>query len=74
MSRFGSNDSYGHRVRYIAPDCYDLCWTVDRYYSGSRQRFPTSYRRNADEKGALAFCKKWELELPEKAGAIAVNG
>lgn len=66
MSRHGTNHSYGHSIVKIFNDCYDLSWTVDRHYVASRLRFPTSYRRNTDERGAQRFAKKWGLELPKE--------
>lgn len=48
------------------PGCYRLSWTIDRYYAGSRLRFPTTMRRDTDEKGARRFAKKWDIQFPEK--------
>jgi hypothetical protein len=61
VSRFNSSGSYGHSVRRIGHDHYRLHWTVDRYVSGSRLRFPTNYTRDTDTAGALRFAKRWGL-------------
>lgn len=65
MSRHTSQTSRGHSVRLIGPGHYRLFWTVDRYISGSRLRFPTTYTRDTDFDGAMRFVKRWKL--PESA-------
>ena len=59
--------SYNHRCQYHSNwgGWYEISWTVDRYVSGSRLRFPTTYTRDTDEAGARRFCKKWGIPLPE---------
>ena len=61
--------SYNHRCQYHSNwdwgDWYEISWTVDRYVSGSRLRFPATYTRDTDEAGARRFCKKWGIPLPE---------
>lgn len=65
MSRYSGQASYGHKVSFIGfGDCYRLHWTVDRYYEGSRLRFPTGYSRDTDKAGAERFCKKWGCKMP----------
>lgn len=66
MSRHRSAGSYGHRIQLLMRDCYRLSWMVDRYYSGSRLRFPRQSTRDTDEKGARTFAKKWGVEMPEE--------
>jgi hypothetical protein len=66
MSRYRSSGSYGHVIHRIGPDHYRLSWTVDRYYSGVRGRFPRVTRRDTDYVGACRFARKWGLELPER--------
>lgn len=66
MSRFSSNPSYGHHIKRLCADWYRLSWTQDRYYSGSRLRWPRTYTRDADEKGARRFAKRWGIEMPEE--------
>lgn len=61
-----SHHAYGHDYRRIGWDHYRLSWTIDRKYSGSRLRFPTSYSRDTDLAGAKRFAKKWELQMPEE--------
>lgn len=61
MSRHGSARSYGHRIRCIDPGTFRLSWTVDRYYPGSRLRFPTGYSRDTDRAGAIRFAKRWGI-------------
>lgn len=66
MGRFSSASSYGHGIRPISGmDCFEIFWTVDHYYTGSRLRFPRQSRRITDEAGALRFCKKWEIPFPK---------
>lgn len=64
MSRFRSSGSYGHSIFRIGHDHYRLCWTVDRYYSGSRLRFPRGSSRDTDLAGAKRFAKRWGLVEP----------
>lgn len=65
MSRHSSQSSYNHNIRFLFRDGYELGWTVDRYYAGSRLRFPTSFQRSTDEAGARRFAKKWDIPMPE---------
>lgn len=66
MSRFSSAGSYGHHCTYHKyHDYYAISWVVDRYYVGSRLRFPRTTRRSTDEAGARRFCKKWDIPFPE---------
>lgn len=64
MTRPSTHKSYGHRCEIIGPDHYRLSWVVDRYIKRSRLRFPTTYRRDTDEKGARKFCERWGIDLP----------
>lgn len=43
---------------------YRLHWSVDRYYAGSRLRYPRSCTRDTDLAGALRFAKRWNLPRP----------
>lgn len=61
MSRFNSAGSYGHAVQRIGRDHYRLSWVVDRYYSGSRLRYPRVGTRDTDLAGARRFARRWEL-------------
>ena len=65
MSRYSTQTSYDHQCKSITWG-FVISWTVDRYHSGSRLRFPTTYRRITDEKGAKRFCKKWGLDAPKQ--------
>lgn len=65
MSRHHAQKSYGHSVQCIAHDHYRLHWTIDRYYSGSRQRFPTGFSRDTGEQGAKRFAKRWDCTVPD---------
>ena len=62
MGRYSSSGSYSHRIQRIGRDFYRLHWTVDRYYQGSRLRYPRGCSRDTDEAGATRFAKKWHLE------------
>ncbi len=62
-----SRKSYGHRVsRSTWVGCFHLCWTTDRWVTGSRLRIPTSHTRDADEAGARRFAKRWGVAFPEE--------
>lgn len=71
MGRYSPNNSYGHRIIRIEAGCYRLSWVNDRYYAGSRQRFPTTTHRDTDLEGAQRFAKKWGVafEFTEKEKA-----
>jgi hypothetical protein len=64
MGRYSEGHSYEHGIRQFYYDEYEIWWTVDFYYKGSRLRFPRQIRRYTNEKGARRFCKKWKLEFP----------
>lgn len=64
MGRYSPSSSYRHSIIRLGPDCYRLSWVVDRYYSGSRLRFPTGYTRETDHSGAVRFAKKWDIAPP----------
>jgi hypothetical protein len=61
MGRYSENPSYDHRICRIAHDCFKISWVCDRYYSGSRLRFPRVTSRITDERGARRFAKRWTL-------------
>ena len=65
MSRYSGGGSYGHNCIYNKKwNDWDISWYIDRYYEGSRLRFPRKFVKSTDEKGAKRFCKKWKLEFP----------
>lgn len=66
MSRHRSQHSYGQSVQRIFHDHYRLHWTVDRYYEGSRLRYPTSFSRDTDEAGARRFAQKWDCQFTKE--------
>ncbi len=63
MGRYSANPSYGHHIKG-ARDDWEISWTCDRYYKGSRLRWPKTYRRWTDHAGAVRFAKRWGLPLP----------
>jgi hypothetical protein len=69
MSRFRASTSYGHRIRYLCPDCYRVSWVVDRYYPDSRLRHPRRGFRVVDKAGAMRFAKRWKLNFQEPVTA-----
>lgn len=69
MSRHRSAGSYGHAVQRIGHDFYRLHWTVDRYYTGSRLRFPRGCSRDTDLAGAKRFAKRWGCAEPVEGEA-----
>ena len=68
MSRHRASGSYGHRIEVLSfiHGEFRLWWTVDRYYPDSRLRFPRNQSRDADEKGARRFAKRWGILFPSK--------
>jgi hypothetical protein len=68
MGRNNPTGSYDHRCCRHGRDDYRISWVVDRYYEGSRLRWPMTMRRDTDEKGARRFCKKWGIKFPEEEG------
>jgi len=59
--------SYNHHCHLTSWGYWRMSWTVDRYYSGSRLRFPrVATRDTADEKAARRFCKKHNIPFPER--------
>ena len=69
MSRYNSS-GYGHFCKcdkWSGMTFFTIGWYWDRYYSNSRQRFPQKMIRDTDKKGAIRFCKKWNIrKLPEE--------
>jgi len=64
MGRYSSQSAYGFRVEKIDPSgIYRLWWTVDYYYPDSRLRYPRTFSRDTDQKGAERFCKKHSIGL-----------
>lgn len=68
MGRFNSSGSVDHHVQRLGDNFYRISWVVDRYYTGSRLRFPTRYSRDTDTAGAKRFIKKWGItyRVPEE--------
>lgn len=66
MSRHRSSGSYGHSISSLGHGDWRLSWTVDRHYSGSRLRHPRGASRDTDAAGALRFCKRWGIPIPDK--------
>lgn len=67
MGRHSSNPGYGFRIQYLELDGYRLSWTQDRYYTGSRLRWPRTFTRDTDLAGARRFAKKHNVPLPPEA-------
>jgi len=63
MGRYTPNKSYGHSCQSIGYQTYRISWVIDRYYQGSRLRFPTRFIRDTDRNGAKKFCKKWGIDF-----------
>jgi len=67
MIRYRPSSSYGHQITYLGEDTYRLSWTVDFYYQNSRLRWPRTFNRVTDTKGAERFAKKWAATSPSDA-------
>lgn len=65
MSRHRSSSSTGHRCIRTPYGDFEISWTVDFYYPGSRLRYPRRFRRLTNERGARRFCTRWRIALPE---------
>jgi hypothetical protein len=50
----------------MGPDTFRISWSWDRYYTGSRLRYPQSMQRITDRAGAERFAKKWKVEMPSE--------
>ncbi len=61
MSRYGSTESYRHRVIKRREGEFLVSWVYDRYYPGQRGRYPQLRQRDTDLAGARRFMKKWKL-------------
>jgi hypothetical protein len=66
MGRFSVNRSREHNCEWVGFDTYEISWVYDRYYAGSRLRFPRGMKRITDTRGAIKFCKRWKLEPPRR--------
>lgn len=64
MTRHRPSGSYGHRIVKERDDEYVISWHYDRYYTGTRGRFPQRRSRDTDLAGARRFAKRWGLEVP----------
>lgn len=64
MSRFNSSGSRSHHIQRIGVDHYRMTWAVDFYYKSSRLRWPRTFHRDTDLRGALRFARRWDLKLP----------
>lgn len=71
MGRHRSSGSYGHSIQRLGRDFYRLHWTVDRYYSSSRLRFPRGASRDTGTAGAARFAKRWGLPFTPQEGEQA---
>jgi hypothetical protein len=63
MSRYNASNSYGFKCKKTQYGDYDISWIFNRYYSGSRLRFPQTRSRLTDLKGAKRFCKKHNIKF-----------
>jgi hypothetical protein len=71
MTRHSQQHSYGHAIKRFGCEHYRLSWTVDRYYEGSRLRYPTRITRDTDRAGAKRFADKWNVKFPDDPAEMA---
>ena len=64
MSRYGKQNSYGHRIKALGGGYYRLSWSYDFYIKGSMLRFCKTVQRETDEAGAMCFAKRWDCKMP----------
>lgn len=64
MSRYRPAPAYDFAIRPFFGGDFEISWTYDRYYTGSRLRHPQSRSRITNRKGAERFCRKHDLEMP----------
>ena len=55
-----------HRIRYIGGGDYELSWSYEHKYSGSRILWHRRISRITDKKGAEQFAKKWGCPMAEE--------
>ena len=67
MSRHSGTKGYGHKIYCLGHGAYRLTWQWDKYYSGSRLRFPQGLHRDTDRAGGEQFAKKWGCSMPTTA-------
>lgn len=65
-----ANGSYSHKIQKAPFGGYWISWVVDFHYSGSRLRFPRSFRRYTEKEGAERFSKKWGVPMPAEKEEI----
>lgn len=65
MSRHRPSIGYSFHIHKLDQGAYRISWAYDRYYAGSRLRFPQHRSRDTDEAGARRFAKKHGLAMPE---------
>ncbi len=67
MSRYSSSGGKNYVCRKIGNDQYGykISWMVDYYYAGSRLRYPRSFSRITDLKGAMRFCRKHRIDIKD---------
>jgi len=53
-----------HRIKRIMFDVYELSWSYEVKYGGSRILWHRTMRRDTDKKGAERFAKKWGCPMP----------
>jgi len=66
--------SYDRHIERIAPGHYRLSWRVDFHYADSRLRYPRSFSRDTDQKGAERFARRWSVEMPATPAADRGQG
>ena len=74
MSRHRPGKAHGHGIARLGGDTYRIFWTWDRYYKGSRLRFPQLLQRVTDRNGAERFSKKWGCPMPADTPRTPIPG
>jgi hypothetical protein len=65
VTRHRAASSYGHLILHLGAGSFRISWTVDRYYAGSRLRYPRGFERVTDLAGARRFARKHGLPAPD---------
>ena len=65
MTCYESGESYDHKLEDTGGGDWRLTWVCDRTYEDSYREHPVKFQRDTDNLGAVKFCKKHGLTMPE---------
>lgn len=56
----------GHRILRLGGGDYEIAWSYEVKFTGSRLLFHRTMRRVTDRKGAERFAKRWGVRIPDE--------